>query len=199
MKRMMTPVWILAIAMIFTACTDAKPDTAAPASGSEASVAKEPAPAPAEAAPKSDAKKASDDGKQKPDSWVKLDKSVDFQEAIYKVNAIKKMKGSLISAADGKKFLLIDMSIKNNSKEEMAVSSIMLFDLTDSEGKKYDISIGGLVNLDEYKLESLDGGINAGEEMKGGLAYEVPDSAKGFKLTIKSLLGNEETVIELDK
>lgn len=204
MKRLLMPALVLTITMLFTACSDTgtksdTPEKSSPAAISTPAAASPQVTAVTEASPKTETAKSADAGKQKPDSWVKVDKAVDFQDANYKVNAIKKLKGSLISADDGKVFLLIDMVIKNNSKEEMPVSSVMLFDLEDSTGTKHDISIGGLVVLDEEKITSLDGSINAGEEMKGGLAYEIPEKATGLKLTIKSILGSKETVIELDK
>ncbi|HEY9061607.1 MAG TPA: DUF4352 domain-containing protein [Pseudobacteroides sp.] len=131
--------------------------------------------------------------------WVKVGKSVSFQNVIYTVNAIKKSKGKLFSAKNGNVYYTIDMTIKNNSKEEMAVSSILLFALYDSKGKIFNISVGGLVEMEEDQLEQLDGSIAVKGEMRGGLAYEIPEKAKGLKLDVKTLLGNDKVTFNLDE
>ncbi|MDP4095176.1 MAG: DUF4352 domain-containing protein, partial [Bacillota bacterium] len=154
-------------------------------------------------APTADSNSTTGDSAQKGASasgkdWAKSGKSLDFQNQSYTVNATMKTKGSVLPADDGKTYYLLDMTIKNNGSEEAAVSSLLLFELSDSDGNKYTLSIGGATELQSFKMSTLDGTIAPGKEMKGGLAFEIPENAKGLKLDIKAILGDEKGTIALE-
>lgn len=138
--------------------------------------------------------KKTDDG-----DWIKLNKEVTVADIKYVINRIKFSNGSdLLEAEDGKDYLYIDITVKNNTAEEAALSSVLMFVLKDSKGKEYDISLGGLASLDAEKLKQLDGSVAAKSERNGALAYEIPEKSTGLTLTIKDIVGDGAKSIQLD-
>lgn len=79
-------------------------------------------------------------------------------------------------AEEGKQYFVMDIQIENTSKEKFSSSSLMCYELKDSEGRKMDMSI--MVDLNG----SLDTEIEAGEQTVGEIAYEVPSDGE---LTLK--------------
>lgn len=131
--------------------------------------------------------------------WIKVGKVVTVEDIQYTVSGFKYSNGSADFAPEaGNSYCLIDISVKNNTKKEAPISSMLMFDLTDADGKSYDISLGGLVSLEGEKLAQLDGNVAASSEMRGGLAYEVPQNAKGITLAIKEILGDGELKVKLN-
>lgn len=100
-----------------------------------------------------------------------------------KINSVKKVLKECSWEYDGKCqsytepknefFLVIDLTIENTGDKELAISSIMSFELKSSDGEKAEQS---------YMLESiksqLDGTIMAGDSLKGQIAYDVKQSDK---------------------
>ena len=72
-------------------------------------------------------------------------------------------------------FLLIDLTIENTGKEELAISSIMSFELKTPDGEVAEQS---------YMLEAiksqLDGSVMAGDLLKGQVAYDVKEADKYY-------------------
>lgn len=131
--------------------------------------------------------------------WTKVDKVVTVGDIQYTVNGFKNSNGSgAFEPEDGKDYCLIDITVKNDTKEEAALSSILMFGLTDADGKSYNISLGGLACLEDEKLAQLDGSLAASSELRGGLAYEVPENAKGLTLDIKDILGDGDQKVKLN-
>ncbi len=142
---------------------------------------------------------ASENTKVDENGWTKVNKVVTVEDIQYTVNAFKNGNGSgVFKPEDGKTYCLIDITVKNNTKEEASLSSILMFDLTDANGNSYDISIGGLASLEEEKLAQLDGSVAASSERRGGLAYEVPENAEGLTLAIKEILGGGDQKVKLN-
>ena len=68
-------------------------------------------------------------------------------------------------------FLVIDLTIENTGSEELSISSMMSFDLKDSNGER-----GSYALLTESISSQLDGQVMAGDLLKGQIAYDVKDS-----------------------
>ncbi len=133
------------------------------------------------------------------DGWTKLDKTVTVADVEYTIIGVKFSEGvSLFEPEDGNRYLLIDMNVKNNTDEEQALSSIMMFELKDGAGQTYSVSLGGMTELEAEKLEVIDGAVAAKTEKRGGAAYEVPENATGLKLTISDVLSIDSETIELN-
>lgn len=98
-----------------------------------------------------------------------------------KINSIKKIEKECSWEYDGEcqsytepdndYFLVIDLTIENTGSEDLAVSSMMSFELKDSNGEK-----GKYAFLTEAISSQLDGTVMAGDLLKGQIAYDVKDS-----------------------
>jgi hypothetical protein len=129
------------------------------------------------------------------DKWTKIGKTVTVEDIQYTVNGYRYSKGSeLFTPEDGKGFLLIDITAKNNSKNSGVISSALTFSLTDADGVEYDISVSGLAAMEDENLKQLDGSIAATASIKGALAYEIPKDTRGLVLTINGILEGKEKI-----
>ena len=98
-----------------------------------------------------------------------------------KINSVKKIKsecaveysGSCYSTTNPENdfFLVIDLTIENNGSEELAISSMLSFDLKDSTGEQ-----GKYALLTKSINSQLDGSIMANDLLKGQIAYDVKQS-----------------------
>lgn len=130
--------------------------------------------------------------------WTKVGETAELEGAEYTVNAFMKDAGGDMPAEDGNTYLLTDMTIKNTTSEEIAVSSLLMFELKDADDTVYDISIGGLVCLDQYEIVQADGDVPADGEFECGLAFEIPEDAEGLTLVVKSFMTDDTVEIPLD-
>jgi len=80
--------------------------------------------------------------------------------------------------SDGNVFVLVQFEIENNSKEEIAVSSMLSFEAY-ADDYAANLSIGALTENEETQL---DGTVAAGKKMKGWIGYEVPSDWKKFEV-----------------
>lgn len=80
---------------------------------------------------------------------------------------------------DGNVFVLCEFEIVNNSKEELAVSSIMSFKAY-CDDYACDLSFGAL--MEKGNKDQLDGSVAAGKKMKGVVGYEVPANWKELEV-----------------
>lgn len=72
-------------------------------------------------------------------------------------------------------FILIDLTIENTGDKELAISSMLTFDLKDQTGEK-----GKYALLTKSISSQLDGSVMAGDLLKGQIAYDVKDSDKYY-------------------
>ncbi|HEX6543612.1 MAG TPA: DUF4352 domain-containing protein [Ktedonobacterales bacterium] len=79
----------------------------------------------------------------------------------------------------GNVFVVVDLSIKNVSKDEQNISSLLQFTLKDSTGQKYTETI--LSNA-----TPPDGKLAAGDVIKGQIAYEVPKAQHDFTFAFEA-------------
>jgi hypothetical protein len=146
---------------------------------------------------KEDAEK-SDDKAEVSGDWVDIGKTVELEGVDYTVSAVLKDSGGEMPAADGNTYLMVDMLLTNKTDEVASVSSLLMFELQDGQDNVYDLSIGGLVALDQYSIVQADGDIPAKSEFNCGVAFEIPEDTKGLKLVIKSFMTDETVEIPLE-
>ncbi|GER82472.1 MAG: DUF4352 domain-containing protein [Thermogemmatispora sp.] len=92
----------------------------------------------------------------------------------------------------GDTFLLIDVSLKNLSSSEQSVSSVMNFTLRDSSGQQMDFTIV------TSAPKTPDGKVEAGGQIRGTLAYEVPLSEHHYTLAfVSDLLESGQTIWDI--
>ena len=79
----------------------------------------------------------------------------------------------------GNKLVVAEVTIKNVSSEEQHLSSLLQFTFRDKEGQEYDEALytGG---------NSPGGKVGTGEQIKGQLAYEVPEGVMSFTLAFEA-------------
>lgn len=68
-------------------------------------------------------------------------------------------------------FLLIDLTIENTGKEDLSISSMLSFDLKDSNGEQ-----GKYALLTKSITSQLDGTVMPGDKLKGQIAFDVKNS-----------------------
>jgi len=85
-------------------------------------------------------------------------------------------------------FLLVQVTIENNTSSSKTISSLLQFDLRDDTGQKYTLA------LVTGTPATPDGEVAAGSKLAGGLTYDVP-TGRTFTLMFKpSLLGKTVSV-----
>src|SRR6266851_8370901 len=94
---------------------------------------------------------------------------------------------SFTSPAAGHIFVIVDVTLKNTSTDNQAVSSLIMFSLKDSTGQAYDPAfLSG--------TKAPDGTISAGSLLRGQLAYDVPTSQHTFTFGFQPGLSGSELV-----
>ena len=106
------------------------------------------------------------------DKVFKLGDSVELDGVIVSFIALDKSNGSDFNKPeDGNEFLLCEFEITNNSKEDLAISSMLSFEAYHDD-YSCDLSLGALI--EKGNKDQLDGTVAAGKKMKGVVGYEVP-------------------------
>jgi F0F1-type ATP synthase membrane subunit c/vacuolar-type H+-ATPase subunit K len=99
---------------------------------------------------------------------------------IVTVNSVKTSNGDqFIKPKSGNTFLVVDVTIKNASKSEQNISSLLNFEIKDGAGQKYTETI-------LTDVTPPDGKIEAGGLLKGQLPYEVPSSQHDFVFSFQA-------------
>lgn len=80
----------------------------------------------------------------------------------------------------GQRRVGIDVEVTNKGKDPTTVSSLLCFDLKDSENKTYDQAI-----FADSASGSIDGEIAPGASLRGEVFYDVPLTASGLVLNFK--------------
>lgn len=85
---------------------------------------------------------------------------------------------------EGKKYEVIDITIENTSNEEINVSSMISFEVKDSEGRKGD-----------YQMPTgdgqLDGTVDPGDKLSGQQIYQVPAEGE-LTMSYQAKLGGDK-------
>ncbi len=108
------------------------------------------------------------------------------------VNSVKTSTGDDFFKPDaGNTFVVVDVTIKNTSSKEQEVSSLLQFSLKDSTGQQYSETI-------TTEGTPPDGKIEAGDQLKGQITYEVPKSQHDFALAFEAdILSEGQTIWDL--
>lgn len=121
--------------------------------------------------------------------------SVKAGDLVFTVNSTRTDNGNdIFKPAEGSIFYIVDVTIENTGNESEAVSSLMMFNLFDSEGYNYTVTIG------PETRGQVDGEIMAGRKLRGELVFEIPENAESLELEIDpTLSGSGKIRVALDK
>ena len=108
------------------------------------------------------------------------------------VNSVKTSQGDDVSQPkSGNTFLIVDVTLKNVSNKEQNISSLLMFTLKDATGQQYTETIVDGTTTPDGKLE-------AGDVLRGQLAYEVPKSQHSFTLAFQAdITSSGQTIWDL--
>lgn len=99
-------------------------------------------------------------------------------ETTITVNEITYPAGTEFTKPDeGKKFLVVDLTIENKSAEAINISTMLQMWLKDPSGQKYTVDIMASVASGGT---SPDGEISPGEKVRGQVSFQVPADATGL-------------------
>lgn len=103
---------------------------------------------------------------------LKLGDAVQYGDALITVNSVRKHEGSANTYDEPTNdfYLIFDVAIENQGTEPVNISSMLNFELFDSESYAQDLSI-----FVETR-GSLDGEVGAGRKLAGEIAFDVVDS-----------------------
>jgi len=108
--------------------------------------------------------------------YFKIGDTVKMDKIDITLNSVHLDKGSeFMKPESGKKWVVFDATVKNNSQETVAMSSILMFKAVDSKGYSGEMSIGADTK------GSLDGELGPGRVMSGQLAYEFDTAEKNLE------------------
>ena len=104
---------------------------------------------------------------------------------------VKESDGNTFSKPDsGKVFVLAQFLIENNSKSDIALSTLLSFDAY-CDGYSCDFSFSALMVVDDQ----LDGTVAAGKKMKGWIGYEVDKNWKELEIQVKPNVWSSEKLV----
>ncbi len=93
--------------------------------------------------------------------------------------------GGLIPPDDGNEYLILKFTMVNTTQQEIIVSSLLQFELTDNAGETYSIALFADIE------DTLDGDVPPGDTLEGEVAFEVPQGAGPFTVTYEELFVDE--------
>lgn len=110
----------------------------------------------------------------------KVGDTVELNDVTVKFIGVSEKKGSQYNKPeDGNIYVLCEFEIVNNSKKELAVSSMLNFEAY-CDDYACDYSLGALI--EKGNKEQLDGSVPAGKKMKGVVGYEVTKEWKELEV-----------------
>lgn len=115
--------------------------------------------------------------------------------AQFTVNSTREYEGTgFLKPEEGNIYYVVDITIDNISSESIAISSLLMFKLIDSDSYSYDVTV-----VPDLK-GSLDGEIAPGRKLRGDIAFEIPKETNGLELEIDpSIYGTGKVIVKLDK
>lgn len=128
------------------------------------------------------------------DKIFKVGDTVAMGDLEFTINSVRFDEGSEYFKPDeGKKWLVADCTVTNNSEESTSISSMLMISLFDSEYYSQERSL-----LADTK-GSLDGELGAGRTLRGEVAYEVDASETDWELIFEpNLFGFGQAIFKLD-
>lgn len=117
---------------------------------------------------------------QNPSKLLAIGETVVLGKYKFTVNSVRNAVGDSVSKPQkGQKYLIVNATVENLGQKKAAISSILLFTLTDSTNKKYKRVI-----TTETK-GSLDANLDPGKKLQGEISFEVPQDAKDLLLILR--------------
>lgn len=123
---------------------------------------------------------------------------VNLKDIVVTLKSVTESNGAnFMEPEAGNVFLICEFDIENNSKDELAVSSILSFGAY-VDDYAASISFGGMVAAGKPQL---DGSIVAGKKMNGVVAYEVPKNWTELEIRFTPDIwsGNDITFVATNK
>ncbi|WP_373899653.1 DUF4352 domain-containing protein [Haloimpatiens sp. FM7315] len=118
----------------------------------------------------------------------------DFKITVNKVYTVSG--NEFAKPKDGNEFIAVDCTVENISKEEQAVSSLIMFKVVDKDGRACEYSMTGQTAANAGQM---DGKVGVGRKMTGVYVVEVPKGTTGLELEFdSSLLSNGQVVVTLN-
>lgn len=125
---------------------------------------------------------------QKQPDKMRIGDTVDFNGVEVTLNGVRTdKKGGTFLTPDNDQYVIANVTVKNNTDEEVNVSSIANFSLFDDASYEYNITIT------EDMKGNLDGKILPGRSMRGEVAFDVPFSAK-YELVYQEFLEDGQAI-----
>ena len=78
---------------------------------------------------------------------------------------------------EGKNFIVVDLSVTNNTDSSQSISSLLQMELKDATGQSYDVDLMASVAAGGA---SPDGELAPGETLRGQVGFQVPVDAQGL-------------------
>jgi len=124
----------------------------------------------------------------------KVGDTVAMGDLEFTINSVRFDEGSEYFKPDeGKKWLVADCTVTNNSEESTTISSMLMIRLFDSEYYSQEMS------LFADTKGSLDGELGAGRTLRGEVAYEVDASETAWELIFEpNFFGFGQAIFNLD-
>lgn len=116
----------------------------------------------------------------------KVQQPVNLDNWTITVNKVSTSKGSEFNQPQkpGDVFLLVDVSLKNNTGSSQTVSSLVLFSLKDASGQAYNGT------FDTDAPDTPNGNLPAGQLLRGTIPYEVPATLHDFLFSFSPSLAD---------
>lgn len=116
----------------------------------------------------------------------KVQQPVNLDNWTITVNKVSTSKGSEFNQPQkpGNVFLLVDVSLKNNTGSSQTVSSLVLFSLKDASGQAYNGT------FDTDAPDTPNGNLPAGQLLRGTIPYEVPATLHDFLFSFSPSLAD---------
>ena len=123
--------------------------------------------------------------------------SAELNDVIVTLVNVKESSGAnYITPSEGNVFVICEVEIQNNSKADIAVSSMMSFEAY-IDDYSTSVSLSALTSSDKPQL---DGAIAPGKKMNGVVGYEAPSDWKTIEVRFKSnVWSSKEYLFEYTK
>lgn len=123
--------------------------------------------------------------------------TIELNGYILKVNQVGYIEGNeFFQPKTGNVFFGIDCTLENRTDVVQHISSVMMFDVVDSNGRSYDQSIAAMTVLSN--AGNLDGDLQPGRMMSGIYAIEIPIDTVGLELEFSDPFMNGIAVFKLN-
>lgn len=164
MKKLTTIIAVLSIALVAGACSSKKSGT------------------------------TTGDGATGGSKVVQINKEVAIGGLDYTVHSVedgRKVEGFSAPSA-GNKYVVVDLSVKNDTSEEFAFSIILFVKATNAAGDEFTHEITALL-----KPEAPDGKIAAGQTERGLVVFEVKDAPDTYTIHFRDPVGGTSQSVKL--